>query len=57
VLADELPVEPELEGQGADLVLEKLAERFDELEGQAFRKAADVVVGLDRLGRARDGFR
>ena len=35
----------------ADLVLEEVAQRFDELEPQVRRQPTDVVMGLDLLGR------
>ena len=37
----------------ADLVLEQVAQRLDELEAQVGRQPADVVVGLDLLGGLR----
>ena len=37
----------ELAAEGADLVLEELAQRLDELELHALGQAADVVVALD----------
>ena len=45
--------QPELGADRADLVLEQVAQRLDELEAQIGRQPADVVVGLDLLGRLR----
>ena len=36
----------------ADFVLEEISERLDELKLQIIRKSADIMVRLDRLGRA-----
>ena len=44
-----------LQADPADLVLEQVAQRFDELEAQVRRQPADVVVGLDLLGGLRFG--
>ena len=44
-----------LQADLADLVLEQVAQRLDELEAQVGRQAADVVVGLDLLGGLRLG--
>ena len=43
---------PKLQAQRADLVLEQVAERLDQLEGQILGQSAHVVVQLDRGGRA-----
>src|SRR6185295_18897880 len=40
----------QLETNGADLVLEQVAQRLDELEPHVGGEPADVVVGLDLLG-------
>ena len=40
----------QLEADLADLVLEQVAQRLDQLEPQVGRQPADVVVGLDLLG-------
>ena len=45
----------QLQADLADLVLEQVAQRLDELEAQVGRQAADVVVGLDLLGGLRLG--
>ena len=45
----------QLQADLADLVLEQVAQRLDELEPQVRRQAADVVVGLDLLGGLRLG--
>src|SRR6185295_14806911 len=45
--------QPELDPDGADLVLEQVAQRLDELEPHVRRQPADVVMGLDLLGRLR----
>ena len=45
----------ELEPDRADLVLEQVAQRLDQLEAQVGRQPADVVVGLDLLGGLRLG--
>src|SRR6185369_13018795 len=48
-LAPDEPLrQAELGADGADLVLEERAQRFDELELEVLGEAADVVVGLDR---------
>ena len=51
---DDLLGQAELLADPADLVLEQVAERLDELEVHVFGEAADVVVRLDggRLGAA-----
>ena len=54
MLGDELAVEAELGRQGADLVLEQLAERLDQLNFRPFGQAPDIVVRLDRRRRALD---
>ena len=43
----------ELQPDRADLVLEQVAQRLDQLEAQVGRQPADVVVGLDLLGGLR----
>ena len=43
----------QLQADLADLVLEQVAQRLDELEAQVGRQAADVVMGLDLLGGLR----
>ena len=48
---DDLVGQAELGADGAHLVLEEGAQRFDELELDVLGQAADVVVGLD-VGRA-----
>ena len=50
--ADEALGQAELAAQGADLVLEELAQRLDELQVHPLGEAADVVVALDRDRRA-----
>src|SRR5258708_14693792 len=47
--------EPELDANAAHLVLEQLAQRFDQLELHALRQAADVVMALDHVRLARAG--
>ena len=42
----------ELQAELADFVFEQVAQRLDELEAELGRQAADVVVQLDRVGRA-----
>src|SRR6476619_5406917 len=42
--------QPELEADRADLVLEQVAQRLDQLEPHVRGQATDVVVGLDLLG-------
>ena len=49
---DDVFRQPELQTQRADLVLEQIAERLDQLEGQILGQSADVVVQLDRGGRS-----
>ena len=43
---------PSCEPQPADFVLEQIAQRLDQLEAQVLGQPADVVVQLDRGGRA-----
>ena len=57
VAPDKLLVDAKLDAQGADFVFEELAQGFDELEVHVCRKATDVVVRLDGLGRALEGER
>ena len=45
----------ELRAQPADFVLEQVAQRLDQLEAQILGQAADVVMQLDRGGRAVGG--
>ena len=45
----------QLQPDRADLVLEQVAQRLDELEAQVGRQPADVVMGLDLLGGLRLG--
>ena len=45
----------ELQAELADFVLEQIAQRLDQLEAELRRQAADVVVQLDRVGRAVGG--
>lgn len=56
---DELLVEAELASELADLILEELAERLNELEavalGHALGQATDVVVSLDGLAGTLEG--
>ena len=52
VAADEAVGQAELAAEGADLVLEELAQGLDELEVHALGEAADVVVALDGDGGA-----
>ena len=49
---DDVFRQAEPQPQGADLVLEQVAERLDEREGQVLGQSAHVVVQLDRGGRA-----
>ena len=42
----------QLEAEVPDLVLEQVAERFDQLEGQILGQSAHVMVQLDGGGRA-----
>ena len=49
---DEVFRQAQLQAQPADFVLEQVAQRLDQLEAQLRRQAADVVVQLDRRGRA-----
>ena len=42
----------ELQAELADFVFEQVAQRLDQLEAELGRQAADVVVQLDRVGRA-----
>src|SRR5207248_6973567 len=51
---DHLLRHAELEPDRPHLVLEEVAQRLDELEAQAWRQAADVVVGLDLAGGPSD---
>lgn len=55
VASDQLGGDVHLATEFADLVLEELAQRLDQLEAvaghQALGNTADVVVGLDGLGR------
>ena len=50
---DEFMRNAELFAEFARFVLEERAQRFDQLEVHVFRKSANVVVRLDRLGRVR----
>ena len=47
----------ELQPDGANLVLEQVAQRLDQLEAEIGRQPSDVVVGLDLLGCLRLGRR
>ena len=49
---DDVLGQAELQAQRADFVLEQVAQRLDQLEAQVRGQAADVVVQLDRGGRA-----
>ena len=49
---DDVLRQPQPLPQRADLVLEQVAQRLDEREGQILGQSADVVVELDRGGRA-----
>ena len=49
---DDVLGQAELQPQPADFVLEQIAQRLDQLEAQLLGQAADVVVQLDRGGRA-----
>ena len=55
VSPDDVFRQAELQAELADFVFEQVAERFDQLEAQLGRQAADVVVQLDRVGRAVGG--
>ena len=48
----ELIGEAQLGPEAADLVLEQVAQRLEQLEAHVLRKPADIVVGLDRRARA-----
>src|SRR3970282_2601574 len=50
---DELARQAELGADLSDLVLEQVAQRFDELEMHALGQAADVVMRLDEVGLTR----
>ena len=52
VAADEAVGQAKLAAQGAHLVLEQLAQGFDQLQPHLFRQAADIVVRFDRDRRA-----
>ena len=53
-LAPDDPVgQAELGADRAHLVLEQHPQRLDELEAEVLGQAADVVVGLDRVGAGR----
>ena len=52
---DDVFRQAELQAEPADFVFEQIAQRFDQFEAQLRRQAADVVVELDRVGRAVDG--
>jgi hypothetical protein len=52
VAADEASRQAELAAERADLVLEQLAQRLDQLHVHALGQAADIVVALDRDRRA-----
>ena len=49
---DDFLGQAELQAELADFVLEQVAQRLDQLEAELRRQAADVVVQLDRVGRA-----
>ena len=49
---DDVLRQAQLHAQPADLVLEQVAQRLDQLEAQVLGQSADVVVQLDRGGRA-----
>ena len=49
---DDLLGQSELQPKSADFVLEQVAQRLDQFEAQFVGQAADVVVQLDRGGRA-----
>src|SRR5206468_2752061 len=49
---DDLLRETHLTTDAANLVLEELAQRLDELQVHRLGQAADVVVALDDLGRS-----
>ena len=56
--ADEAGGQAEFVAQRADLVLEKLAQRFDQLQAHFLGQAADIVVALDGdRGAARKAHR
>ena len=42
--------QPQRQPDVANLVLEQVAQRLDQLEAEVFGKSADVVVGLDLVG-------
>ncbi len=46
VAADETVGQAQFAAQGADLVLEQLAQRFDQFQAHLFGQAADVVVAI-----------
>jgi hypothetical protein len=52
VAADDVRRQAQLAAQGADLVLEQLAQRLDQLQLHAVGQAADIVVALDGDRRA-----
>ena len=52
---DHLLRQAQLQPDGANLVLEQVPQRLDELELQVRRQAADVVMGLDLLRGLRLG--
>jgi hypothetical protein len=55
VALDEMVGQAQFAAEFADLVLEQLAQRLDELQLHARRQAADIVVRLDRDAGAAGG--
>ena len=53
---DQVVGNPQLFPQRPGFVLKEAAQGFNQLKAHLFRQPADVVVGLDRLGRIRPGF-
>ncbi len=52
VSPDDFFRQAKLQAELADFVFEQVAQRFDEVEAELGREAADVVMELDRVGRA-----
>ena len=50
VSPDDFFRQAELQAELADFVFEQVAQRFDQVETQLRRQAADVVMQLDRVG-------
>ena len=46
--------QPERDAEFADFILEQFAQRFEQLQVERFRQAADIVVTLDGVGPAWD---